>query len=216
MNAAYGKCPQTAGGKLGILFNPVYGAYICALTRIHIVKVGLNFFERIDEIATDAVMGEIDPEMPLPVQKQLGGLEIKNRLFSVINGDQVQSVVILQTGLTADLDGNILRARGHPVKKSEKSSARNKRYIFLRNKLKISGKCPRHSKEALIQNKPEEIHQFRYYEKDFVYNDAKRIWLNPRIKNMYFSTTITSKPLNDDPPEEADSDLSPKNEKSAL
>jgi hypothetical protein len=189
MNAMYGKFVQSKHG-LGKLFNPVYGSYITALTRIQITEIAIKYFERIDEIATDAVIGKL--RYDIKEDSSLGGLEAKDRLGS--------EVVILQTGLTANKDGTILRNRGIPIRNKENSSKNKGKIEFNERALKIRKTRPLHMKECMIQKDlgAEKINRFEEIEKVFAYDDRKRIWSIPKItKQELFSSTITSEPYDE-------------------
>lgn len=55
LNSLYGKTIQTAGGKTGKLFNPIYAANITGKTRLKLLEFGLKHFNEIISFSTDSI-----------------------------------------------------------------------------------------------------------------------------------------------------------------
>lgn len=261
--ASYGKFAQSRDG-LGILFNSVIASYATALTRVNILELAETIAqpENVFEIATDAVISRLRPEIEmlndgetwtwtrdvknLPrIVTSIKRINEEKFEFTNSRGDKiplkrktklvtytcgikhehtkqcpsVPSVVILQTGLTCDLNGNLLRARGIPIRQTEKVKP-NRSLSFNERELVMKSKRPVHRREAevltirTVDGKEidvniEDINQFQDFEKIFAYDDRKMNWEVKKLtKEILFRQTIRGKPWVDEYIEELERDRS--------
>jgi hypothetical protein len=184
MNAIYGKFVQR-NPVLGKLFNPIYGSYITALTRIQITKIAEKYFSEIYEIATDAAIGILKKGTRVEETEKLGGIEIKNRI--------PKQAVLIQTGLTTNTSGtHFIRNRGLAVR------SKSKEIRFTNKSLIIKSVRPRHMRESVIQFDlgVNAINSFQAVEKEINFADRNRIWeVDKPTKKILFSRKIRSRPL---------------------
>ena len=74
LNSLYGKFIQTAGGKTGKLFNPIWASIITANTRIQLLKYALKNPESIIGFSTDCIHSQIP--MNFKQDGSLGSFEL--------------------------------------------------------------------------------------------------------------------------------------------
>lgn len=184
MNSVYGNMIQTTTKSNGItytgsFFNSFYAAEITAYCRVKIWDLIKDNLDNVIMIATDGVL--LDQYIPVQEDSNLGGWEIE------VEGEKG---IFVESG--------VYQIRG------KKSKGRGVGRVDFFNKLRASTQKiqfhntrPIKSKEAIIQDRIEDINKFEEQEKEkFIWGDVRRIWDNqPVIFRELTKKNFKSKPV---------------------
>lgn len=180
MNGAYGKTVQKTGDlNLRKLYNPMYGSYITAETRVAMVKFILDnkYENKVINIATDGIL--LEGNMNIYSSEELGSWEVKHYDSAFIIGNGM---------LQLEKDGKVSsRLRGLTNKQNTdiKSILQHRRnsdkYLYLKNNKRIG------LGEALIHIKKhpdiKDLNTFVKMGRELKVNsDIKRNW--PLLQNF--------------------------------
>ncbi len=182
INSIYGKFVQTRGGKVGDLFNPIWGSVITTNTRLQIYDLAQKFDE-VYSIDTDSITGRISDERlaEIPLDDELGHYSVKERNVSKI---------LVMNGISMVKENDefkILNSRGF-------SRGQITEFKIVDNKIIVNVRRPVHLREALRQGIIDKINQFNIMEKSINLDEAKRIF----TESFSFDRKIESFPYNDE------------------
>ncbi len=176
MNSLYGKFAQTAGGRPGELFNPVWASEITARTRIKLYSmaqlIGMDYVVSFD---TDS----ISFKEGAPVQKlqECGCLDPEELGYWdwKVPPDGPADLVYVQNGvvLSGDLK-EFYHTRGFM-----KATLRD--FTLAEDGIHVRFVRPVHIREALIREDlgPSSINRFLEFEKVISYESDKKMWARP-------------------------------------
>lgn len=167
LNSLYGKFLQItevfdkdfqSHFRAGMLFNPVYAAYITAGTRVELCKVMDTQPKAVCAVHTDSVVS--DKPLPLECDKLMGGWDFVSKGMGYIIGSGVYSI-----GRTVHFRGFDRKLNlGHMIRKSKGG------------KIEISQKLAQTWRQAIFRNS-EDINLFTDEDKILDLNfDKKRMW----------------------------------------
>ena len=160
LNGIYGKFVQTAGDRVGSLFNPVYGAIITANTRLKIYRAVKRYFNEVYSIDTDSITGKLKENINMQeFNEDLGNFGIKGE----------SDKIIIMNGISINSKGEFLNSRGF-------SRAKVNNYIKDDDKITISLFRPKHLRECLKQKNIKLINSFNRENRIVNLNEGKRIF----------------------------------------
>ncbi len=193
MNSIYGIFAETKYG-IGKIANFVYAATITARVRIYITSTIETYFDKVIEIDTDSIMGNLKPQYKhyFDNNHALGQFERDPKI--------PHRIINIATGLSFNADkGEFNKSRGFNIKLTKEGTSVKGKVSFSKDgkKIIIDTSRPLHSKEALIQGKIQEINEWQNTRKEITLNDNKRIWKKELTWETMQNESIESEPYGD-------------------
>ena len=195
LNSFYGKTIQTAGGKTGKVFNPIYAADITGKTRLKLLQFGLKHFDEIIGFSTDSIATTQRLEWRNQHKDKLGdfaldfkgsGYYVMSDIYHLWNEKKTKDRF---RGFTIDFERDSVKEKGKNVNLKNLLDNMEWRTVY-----KYSIKRPMHLGEVLRnpfikslnkQMSKEDINIFYTMTKQINLNgDMKRVWEKP-FKSAY-------------------------------
>lgn len=207
LNSLYGKTIQTAGGKSGKIFNPIWAANITGKTRLKLLKLSMHHFNDVISFSTDSVHSKTRLDWKQTHDSKLGdfdidfigkGFYIMSDIYELWNENKIKERF---RGFTLNFDRDSVRDKN--------------KHISLRHILESIGESteysytvrrPLHLGEILTGNyiqslgknlTKEDLNIFFEMPKTINLNgDLKRVWEKDFTSGkQVMETNISSKPI---------------------